>query len=241
MGVERPNEAASTGDFEFAALNEARNYRSALIREFSSYLKGQVIEVGAGIGQITAELASLPHLSGLISIEPDPKFCQAFRERLPKNKLIEGTVAEIGTSGSWSAILSINVLEHIRDDEGELAAYRDLLASAQGHLCLFVPARPEIYAPIDAEFGHHRRYTRTELERKLTNAGFSVVRLHYFNCVGYFAWWITFCLLKKRRFNVTAVRCFDRFIFPAVHWCESMIFRPPFGQSLLAVASARSA
>jgi SAM-dependent methyltransferase len=239
MGIERPNEAASTGDFEFAALSEARNYRAALIQEFAPYLKGKVIEVGAGIGQITAGLERLPDLECLTSIEPDPRFCRAFRAGLPDKKLIEGTISDLGAGASCNAVLSINVLEHIHDDETELAKYWNFLAPAQGLLCLFVPARPEIYAPIDKDFGHHRRYTRAELSRKLINTGFNIVRLHYFNCIGYFAWWLNFCVLRKRGFNVNAVRCFDRFIFPPVHWCESKLLRPPFGQSLLAVASAR--
>ena len=95
MGVERPNEAASTGDFEFAALNEACNYRSALIQEFAAFLRGKVIEVGAGIGQITTELDRLPDLESLVSIEPDPKFCREFRHRFPDKKLIEGTIADL--------------------------------------------------------------------------------------------------------------------------------------------------
>jgi hypothetical protein len=108
-----------------------------------------------------------------------------------------------------------------------------------GHLCLFVPARPEIYAPIDRDFGHHRRYTWPELARKLDACGFNILKLHYFNCMGYLAWWMNFCALKRRTFDVAAVRGFDRLIFPAVYWAESRIFRPPIGQSLLAVGSAR--
>ena len=61
---------------------------------------------------------------------------------------------------SWNAILSINVLEHIESDADELATYFRLLKPARGALCLFVPARPDIYAPIDKDFGHFRRYTR---------------------------------------------------------------------------------
>ena len=123
-------------------------------------------------------------------------------------------------------------------DREELAAYYRLLQPAQGALCLFVPARPEIYAPIDKDFGHFRRYTRAELRRKLIGAGFDVARMHYFNWVGYFAWWLSFCLLQKRRFGSGQVRFYDRVIFPVVHSIESRIIRPPFGQNLLAVAQA---
>src|SRR5262249_38228428 len=103
-------------------------------------------------------------------------------------------------------------------------------------LCLFVPARPEIYGPIDRDFGHFRRYTAPELQAKLVRAGFAIHRLNYFNFTGYFAWWLSFCVLKKRRFAAGNVRFYDRAVFPIVHALESKLLRPPFGQSLLAVA-----
>jgi len=106
-------------------------------------------------------------------------------------------------------------------------------------LCLFVPARPEIYAPIDGDFGHFRRYAKPELREKLISAGFEILNLRYYNFVGYFAWWLGFCLLKKRGLGPTSVRFFDRFIFPAVYGLETKICAPPFGQSLLAMARAQ--
>ncbi|MCE9634836.1 MAG: class I SAM-dependent methyltransferase [Planctomycetes bacterium] len=240
MTPERPNEAASTTDFEFAALREAGNYRAALVEEFSNFLKGRVLEIGAGVGQITAALREIPAITRLVCIEPGPEHCRAFRAALPGQELIEGTREAVAPGMLWDAILSVNVLEHIRDDELELAACRQLLAPTRGHLCLFVPARPEIYAPIDRDFGHHRRYARPALRAQLARVGFDIVRLDYFNCVGYAAWWFTFCLRRQRSFNARAVRLYDRVIFPPVHWTESHVCRPPIGQSLLAVARARA-
>ena len=235
----QPNATAQTADFEFGALNEAKNYRAALLRDFGAYLRGNVLEVGAGIGQITSELRRLPQIEELTSIEPDAAFCAELRARFPRHNVIEGTVSDLHSKIEWNAVLSINVLEHIEDDEGELDAYHQLLQSRRGTLCLFVPARPEIYAPIDKDFGHFRRYTRPGLRRKLESAGFSLVRLHYYNFVGYFAWWASFCLLKRRSFDVTAVRLFDRVIFPMVYRFESRICPAPIGQSLLAIAVSR--
>jgi SAM-dependent methyltransferase len=235
----QPNETASTEDFEFAALNEAVNYRAALLQDFREFLRGQVLEVGAGIGQISSDLRPLPGVNRLLSVEPDPGFCSQFRSRLPQFELLQGTVGDLPPGTSWDAILSINVLEHIQTDEQELAAYARLLKANKGALCLFVPARPEIYAPIDEDFGHFRRYTKPELKRKLEDAGFQIVWLRYYNFVGYFAWWLNFCVLKKRKFEREAVRFFDRKIFPMVHGFESKICPPPFGQSLMVVARAK--
>ena len=234
----RPNAFAETADFEFAALNEAKNYRFALLRDFQQYLRGDVLEVGAGVGQLTAELLGMPAIQRLYSIEPDAGYCARIREQFPQHNLVQGTVDDLRARIDWNAILSINVLEHIKLDDDELATYYQMLKPAQGTLCLFVPARPEIYAPIDKDFGHFRRYTRANLREKIERAGFRIYRLRYYNFVGYFAWWVSFCLLKKRSFDVAAVRFFDRAIFPIVHAAESRICPPPIGQSLVVVAAA---
>jgi SAM-dependent methyltransferase len=234
-----PNATAQTGDFEFAALQEARNYRAALLGDFSPFLAGRVLEVGAGIGQITGELVKLPGITRLVSLEPDPRFFGKLRADHPGVEALQGTVEELPGAETWNAILNINVLEHIEDDDRELRNYARLLSVQQGCLCLFVPARPEIYAPIDRDFGHFRRYTRPELRRKLAAAGFEIVHLRYFNAAGYFAWWLNFCVLRKRGFDIGSVRFFDRVIFPAVHTAESRVCAPPFGQSLMAVARAK--
>ena len=226
-------------DFEFDALKEAKNYRTSLLREFGSHLRGNVIEVGAGIGQITAELRVLPSIEKICSIEPEAKFCARIHAKFPDHDLVHGTIADLHRQHGWNAILSVNVLEHIEADENELQNYFRLLQPMGGALCLFVPARPEIYAPLDRDFGHFRRYTRHALRTKLEAAGFVVKQLRYYNLVGYFAWWISFCLLKQRSFDPRSVRFFDRMIFPWVHWSETKISAPPIGQSLLALALAR--
>lgn len=229
----------TTGSFEFAALKDARNYRAALFAEFGPFLRGDVLEVGAGIGQMTRHLLQMPNIKRAVAIEPDAASSARHRAEFAGHELITGTAADLPPNSQWDAVLSVNVLEHIRDDEGELKRYSGFLGPRRGALCLFVPARPEIYAPIDKDFGHFRRYTRPELRRKLVQAGFEIARLDYFNCVGYFAWWLNFCLLKKRCFAPAKLRFYDRAIFPVAYALESRIIRPPFGQSLLAVARSR--
>ena len=233
-----PNSRACSEDFEFRTLYGAKNYRAALLRELGPYLEGNVVEVGAGIGQITADLRCIPSITRLCSIEPDVGFCERIRGKFPDHDLVVGTIADLKCRDGWNSILSVNVLEHIEADEAELHSYFRLLEVSQGRLCLFVPARPEIYAPIDRDFGHFRRYTRPELRSKLERAGFVIKQMRYYNLIGYFAWWMNFCLLRKRSFAPKIVSIFDRRIFPYVHWAETHVSAPPFGQSLLVVAQA---
>ena len=232
LGAEAPN-----NNFEFEALQLANNYRRAIIGEFADSLRGDVLEVGAGIGQNTAHLIGLPSVKRVVAVEPDPQFCVRFRENFPGQTLIPGTIDALQASTAWDTIVSINVLEHIADDDRELASYARLLAPRKGRLCLFVPARQEIYAPLDKDFGHHRRYSKAPLRASLERVGFQILQLHYFNLVGYFAWWFNFCILKKRHFNPLAVRIYDQIIFPPFHAFEQKLLRPSIGQSLIAIAA----
>jgi hypothetical protein len=232
------NAQATNEDFEFAALMEAKNYRRALLESFARYMYGNVLEIGAGIGQISQELRKIPAVERFVAVEPDERFLPRLRQALPAESVLAGTVHDL-PPGEWNAIVSINVLEHIEHDEAELAVYRDLLAARGGHLCLFVPARQEIYSPLDGDFGHIRRYSSRDLRLKLDRAGFDIVTMYYYNLPGYFAWWFSFCLLKERGFDPRAVRFYDRVIFPLVHWSERNLRRPPIGQSMLAVVRAR--
>ena len=231
------NELA-VGDFEFAALNEARNYRTVLVREFAPFLSGRVAEIGAGIGQMTAEFQALPNVGQLTAVEPDSRFHSEYVRRNPSIPLVRGTASDIPDKTGWNSIVAINVLEHIEHDEEELKVWHSLVAGRGGYVCLFIPARPEIYAPIDKDFGHYRRYTKPELRRKLTAAGFTIVRLYYFNWLGYFAWLVKFRWLGQRTFDVGSVRTFDRYLLPVVYGMESNLCRPPFGQSLIAIGQA---
>ncbi|MCU0235852.1 MAG: class I SAM-dependent methyltransferase [Acidobacteria bacterium] len=233
-----PSQPARAADFEFAALQSAVHYRAAVLAEFRSRLRGSVLEAGAGAGQFTALLLRQPGITGLVALEPDPRFAERLRGLFPRLELIQGTITSVPADRPFDAILSVNVLEHIPGDGQELAAYRARLAGRHGALCLFVPARPEIFGTIDRDFGHCRRYRRGELRAKLEGAGFRVERLSYFNLAGYFAWWWNFRLLRRHGLDPVAVRFFDRFVFPLQHALESRLLRPPLGQSLIAVAVA---
>jgi len=233
-----PGQEGTEDAYEFEPLAEARNYRRAILKEFSPWLAGDVLEVGAGVGQFTAELAGCNPIRRLSVVEPDPGFCGQIREKCSGVEVIEGPVTAIEAQRAFDAVVAVNVLEHIEDDVGELRRYRTCLQARKGAVCLFVPAGPELYAPLDRQFGHYRRYSRGGLRDALASAGFSTVYLRYFNFPGYFLWWLEFCVFKQREFRARRVWLFDRLVFPAIHFIESRCIRPPKGQSLIAVAKA---
>ena len=54
-----------------------------------------------------------------------------------------------------------------------------------GSLCLTVPAYPSLWGEDDEARGHQRRYTASELRRKLNNCGFEISRVSYLVATGF--------------------------------------------------------
>jgi SAM-dependent methyltransferase len=231
------NQNTISYDFDFGALREAANYQRLLAKELAMFVRGRTLEIGAGIGQMTVRLRALPGVGFLQSVEPEPVFCEQFRRELPEQPLIQGTIRD-APGADWDAVVSLNVLEHIEHDRAELALYHAILKAQRGVLALFVPARPELYAPIDRDFGHYRRYTRSEVAAKLVDTGFKIEKIRYYDFAGYFAWLICCRLLRQRNLKPASVRCFDRLIFPLENFLERKICPPPIGKNLLVISRA---
>src|SRR6476646_4957976 len=96
----------ASGNFEFDALRWAENYRKALLYEFGPCLSGDVIEVGAGIGQFTELLAGLVSVRSVLAVEPDADFCRRLRGNLPQQQVRHGTVADLEPGTSCDAVVS---------------------------------------------------------------------------------------------------------------------------------------
>src|SRR5271157_416520 len=82
-------------------------------------------------------------------------------------------------SNSFDAIVAGDVLQSVADDVSALREMRRVLKDG-GLLCLTVPAYSFLWGEDDEARGHQRRYSISELRRKLTTCGFHVHRASYF-------------------------------------------------------------
>ena len=81
---------------------------------------------------------------------------------------------------SFDATTALDVLEHLDDDSAAMRELRRVLKPG-GVLMASVPAFPLLWGRQDVLSHHKRRYRRGELQRRLHEAGFEVVRESYFN------------------------------------------------------------
>jgi hypothetical protein len=138
--------------------------------------------------------------------------------------------------GPVDNIVLLNVLEHIEDDAALLArAARSLRPG--GALIVFAPAFAHLYARMDREAGHFRRYSRRALVRLVEQPGLEVVHARYFNAIGFFGWWANKWLASgiHSRSTDVQIRLYDAAI-PLLRGADRLL--PFVGQSLI-VAGVR--
>ena len=213
-------------------LSSAVNYRRWVCDLAEPWLGEDPLEVGSGIGDHAAEWAR-PGRKITVS-ETDPDLLTALRVRFaddPGVAVRELTLPPT-TPGGHSAVVALNVLEHVADDLAALRGMRDLVRPG-GHVVLFVPAFPLAMSRFDREVGHHRRYRRGSLARLLVTAGLEVRRLHHVNAPGLIAWLLLMRLGRGRPSEGPALAAFERLV-PVLRRVEARV-PPPFGQSLFAV------
>jgi SAM-dependent methyltransferase len=226
--------------------DEIVNYFAWQVELFGDFAHGTIIDHGAGTGSlakalIDARRARGAHPDTVVAVEPDPTLVAVLHERFaeePDARVCAGTLDdyldEYGPA-SVDAIVSSNVIEHIADDVACLEEMFELLRPG-GTVGLYVPARPELFGSLDRAVGHHRRYTKQELEEKLQRVGFRVVRVKYRNLVSVLPWLVSGRIMKLDRLGDGSVKFFDRYVFPICKRLEDW-FPPSYGLNLVAIAT----
>jgi len=202
-------------------------------------IRGDVLEVGAGIGG-TAQVLGSSSVRSWTALEPDPRMGDALERRLQACSALHGfsarhshgTIRSLEASSRFDTILYIDVLEHIEDDRGELEqAARRLRPGAT--LCVVSPALSWLFSEFDARIGHHRRYDRATLVA-LTPPQTRLRRVRYLDSVGLGASLANRLLLRSSTPTRSQIIFWDRLLVPLsrpVDW----LLRYSVGRSILAV------
>ncbi len=219
-------------------LSEAPYYHAWIVDYFLPYLRGHVVEIGAGTGSMSVRLA--PLAERLDVIEPSANLIPVLEHRLaahPHARVSRGLLFDDlvrRPDNSVDAVVLINVLEHIDDDDAALAEIARVLVPG-GHLLLYVPALPMLMSNLDRVHGHFRRYMRRSLTAKVGLAGLVPLDTRYMDLPGVPAWLLLNTWGGKVTFNPRLIRVYDRLVVPLARRLESLI-PPPIGKNLIMVA-----
>ena len=221
-------------------LTGTPQYLSWLAREIRPHVGGEVLEIGAGIGNITARLMSKRAL--YVAGEKDPLHLHALRNRFLRtpNVAVRRLDPEIpedlaGLERRFDTVLCLNVLEYLEDPGRALASLRAVL-KPNGAVVILVPNSPALFGTLDRRLGHKRRYSFEEARRLVESQGFAVERIYSFNKAGAPPWKIYGKVLRVKDINKAVLKVFDKTV-----WLWSRIdgLMPWSGLTLIVVARKR--
>ncbi len=218
----------------------APRYNAWLGRKLSAHLGQRVLEVGAGIGTITKQIASGRQL--VVALEMDRFYYDRLKNLFAHMPQVVPHLAGIEDADwrglldhKFDSVLLSNVLEHIADDREAVQRFKSVLPPG-GRLVVLVPANQMLFGSLDEAVGHFRRYSRQGLRELLEGCGFTVERLESMNVLGIPGWFVNGRLLRRRAMPPLQLRAYD-LVAPLIAAVEDRA-RPSVGMSLLAVARA---
>jgi glycosyltransferase involved in cell wall biosynthesis/phospholipid N-methyltransferase len=217
-------------------LEHVQRFNRWMVEAIEPWAGSNVLEIGAGIGNITALL--LPR-DCYVASDINPHYLSYLRNMATGKPYLRVEQIDLTSRDDFKAwraafdtVVCLNVLEHVADPRAALANISTALRPG-GRLLLYVPQGQGLYSSLDEVLGHRCRYDRASLEAELEEAGLSLEELRDFNRVSVPAWWWNGKILKRRHFGRWQLKAFDLAV-PLLRRLDPLL--PWKGLGLVAVA-----
>lgn len=161
------------------AANKRRYLFNLVDRHLGSIDGKRILDIGCGTGCLLREMIDLKKADayGVDFSEEARRFCEI--NGLEKIFLSPAENLPFG-DGQFDLVVSLDVIEHIQDDiQVFKESHRTL---RKGGIGIFsVPALKFLWSDRDDRLMHKRRYSKSELESKIKEAGFELLESRYVN------------------------------------------------------------
>lgn len=221
------------------AMSRARRFNRWMADSIRPWIAGDVLELGAGIGNLTVLLSTRVH--HYTATDTDTEHLSELRSRTASRPNVSLALCDLLNPEDVSrfrqsadTVVCLNVLEHVADDLTGLTSIRSCLRPG-GVAIVLVPQGPSAFGSMDEVLDHKRRYVREELQAKMTAAGFAVSQIIGFNRATWPGWYLNSRLLRRRTLSHTQLRLFDLLV-PLWRRIDHKLPWPP--ASLIAIGIA---
>jgi len=210
---------------ELELFRDVTIWKNYFARHVMPYIKGDTLEVGAGLGETTPYIRPKTNITAWTCLEPDFNMSERIRDKIKSGGLPDDTkvlncaIKDLDASDKFDSILYIDVLEHIEDDFNEVENAMKHLAPG-GKVVIVCHAHNWLYSPFDKAIGHYRRYNKKNL-RKSIPQGLIEEKLFYLDSIGLFASLANKLLLKQSMPTTGQLKVWDKLLVPL-----SKIFDP---------------
>ncbi len=141
-----------------------------LVRRLAPRRARTVLDVGAGDGWFSRQLLARLATAATVTCW-DVGYTAEILERLAVRPDRRMSFTAERPAGRFDAILLLDVLEHVEDDRGLLAALVEDSLAPEGLVLAAVPAWPWLYTRHDVRLSHVRRYSPGRFRELLAGSG----------------------------------------------------------------------
>ncbi len=222
---------------ELDIFEKAVHWKRYFARHMAPYIRGEVLEAGAGIGA-NLKMFSQLDFRRWTCLEPDRELADRLRDAVPgdgRYETVVGTLQDL-PGRRFDTILYIDVLEHIEDDHAEMLRAAAHLKPG-GAVIVLSPAHQWLFTPFDAAIGHFRRYSKRSLAAA-GSAELSREKLIYLDTVGLAASAANRLFLKSAMPTHAQIQTWDRLMVPLSRLIDPLLGYQ-VGKSVLGVWIAR--
>ena len=222
-------------ELDIAALESisvAENYNKYVADLFFSNIDKteNILDFGAGYGLITEKFKKKGYKISAVEIN------KTALEKLNDKNIDSYNLIE-KVPKSINCIISLNVLEHIEDDDKYIKKFYNHLPQ-DGKLILYLPSSNLIWTELDDMVNHKRRYSKSGVVELLNSNSFEIEKIFFVDFIG----WIVLFFLKMFRvkldFDKRKIKFYDKFIFRTFKFTD-YFFKNIIGKNLFIVASKK--
>jgi len=214
---------------ELDNFDKATIWRKYIFFQIKKFIKGNVLEVGAGIGSFTNNYKNLPNKITLSEI--DQENLSLIKKKFKDTKInFTGDLTK-NIKSNYDTIMYLNVLEHIENDDKEVVDAFEKL-NPHGYLIILVPAHNKLYSKFDKAIGHFRRYD-IDFFKKINLQRSKLIKLCYLDSAGYFLYYLNKVFFKEEVYpSKFKILIWDKVFTPLTFFLD-IILMYKFGKNIL--------
>ena len=213
-------------------IAKADRFNRWMFDQFKDQLRGEILEIGSGIGNISQMVVDKGYSVTLSDY--NEKYCDFLKTKFSRNENVKGILnidlvdpnfhnKYISYEEKFDTIFLLNVIEHIKDDLLAIKNCRYLLKK-DGLLILLAPAYSWLYSSFDEHLGHCRRYSLRSLTDLLRKNGLNILSGSHFNFTGIAGWFLFGKILNKKMLGSGEMSAFNK-IVPLAKIIDSLFLK----------------
>lgn len=227
-------------------LSNANRLNDWMFESIQPYVKGNILEIGSGIGNISACFIKSGYAINLSDYSD--YYCEYLSKKFSSEELVKG-IYQIDLVeenfeekyahlfSTFDTIFALNVIEHIEDDQKAISNCKKLL-TPNGHLIILVPAWQMLYNGFDRELEHFRRYTKKTIRALIKSQDLKIITTWYFNLAGILGWFVSGTILRKKTLPGDQIDLYNKLV-PIFRLVDKITFNQ-LGLSVIIVGQKHS-